>query len=68
MVIEIRDGDEIVFAMYDDGNVMMKDDNTITTSAMNLCSDASEYLNAWMVKKQCSASTESEMHQCSRET
>ena len=68
MKIEIRDGDEIVFAMHDDGGVMVQDNSSKIASAVCQCGEASEYLKAWLSKKQCNASTESETHQCSQGT
>ena len=64
MVIEIRDGDEVVFACYGDGNVTIKDDTSKLVSSIDLCGEASAYLKAWLSKKQSTVSTESVTHQC----
>lgn len=47
MQIEIRDGDRSVFAMYDDGNVLILDNPETLDRASTVCREAFDYLRNW---------------------
>jgi len=55
MILEIRDEDGVVFSSSTiHEEVTIRDDVSVLELAGTLCKSGSEYLNDWMVTKQCS--------------
>ena len=59
-MIEVREDDKTVFAMYDDGNVLITDDPKTIGRSTEVVRRAHDYLKHWLFTKQCSVSTEAE--------
>ncbi len=64
MTLLIRENGTEVFAMYDDGNVLITDDSQIVARSIEKCQQPLAYLEGWLSKKKrCSVSKESATHQ-----
>lgn len=59
-MLSIRDGNDVVFGMYDDGNIAIKDDAEAIKSAIERCNEAIAFLTEWRSKKISDLPTESQ--------
>lgn len=65
-MLQIHHGDDVVFAMYDDGNVLISSNPESLQRSREAAQNALDYLTDWIARS-CMSSTESATTQCSQE-